>query len=31
MITWFADNDRLMVDGAAVEPTESRLKRKKKK
>lgn len=29
-ITWFADNDRLLVDGAASEPTESRLKRKKK-
>lgn len=29
-ITWFADNDRLLVDGAAKTPTESRLKRKKK-
>ena len=30
-ITFFADNDRLLVDGAATEPTESRLKRKQKK
>ena len=30
-ITFFADNDRLLVDGAAAEPTESRLKRKQKK
>jgi lipopolysaccharide export system protein LptA len=30
MITFFADNDKLLVDGAASEPTESRLKRKKK-
>ena len=30
MITFFADNDRLLVDGAESEPTESRLKRKKK-
>jgi lipopolysaccharide export system protein LptA len=29
-ITFFADNDRLLVDGEATEPTESRLKRKKK-
>lgn len=31
MITFFADNDRLLVDGVASEPTESRLKRKQKK
>ncbi len=30
MITFFADNDKLLVDGAESEPTESRLKRKKK-
>jgi lipopolysaccharide export system protein LptA len=29
-ITFFADNDRLLVDGEAKAPTESRLKRKKK-
>ncbi|MBM3755305.1 MAG: LPS export ABC transporter periplasmic protein LptC [Acidobacteria bacterium] len=28
-ITWFADNDKLQVDGEAARPTESRLKRKK--
>jgi lipopolysaccharide export system protein LptA len=31
MITFYAENDRLLVDGAATEPTESRLKRKQKK
>ncbi|MBL8238383.1 MAG: LPS export ABC transporter periplasmic protein LptC [Bryobacterales bacterium] len=31
MITFYAENDRLLVDGAAAEPTESRLKRKQKK
>jgi len=30
-ITFFADNDRLIVDGAEKSPTESRLKRKQKK
>jgi lipopolysaccharide export system protein LptA len=30
MITFYADDDRLLVDGATSEPTESRLKRKKK-
>ncbi|MBI2689091.1 MAG: LPS export ABC transporter periplasmic protein LptC [Acidobacteria bacterium] len=30
-ITWFSDNDRLMVDGADAKPTESRLKRNQKK
>ena len=30
MITFYAEEDRLLVDGAANEPTESRLKRKKK-
>lgn len=29
MITWFADNDKLQVEGEAAQPTESRLKRKK--
>jgi lipopolysaccharide export system protein LptA len=28
-ITWFADNDRLLVDGETASPTESRIKRKK--
>jgi len=28
-ITWFADNDRLLVDGETAAPTESRIKRKK--
>jgi len=31
VITFFANNDRLLVDGVAAEPTESRLKRKQKK
>ncbi len=31
MITFFADNDRLLVDGEESTPTESRLKRKQKK
>lgn len=31
MITFYAEDDRLLVDGAATEPTESRLKRKQKK
>jgi len=30
-ITFFADNDRLLVAGVAAEPTESRLRRKQKK
>lgn len=28
-ITWFADNEKLQVEGATAQPTESRLKRKK--
>jgi hypothetical protein len=28
-IIWFADNDKLQVEGVAAQPTESRLKRKK--